>query len=291
MGDDVELEVSQDPHLGRVKIDRSQIERVFINLVVNAHDAMPVGGKVHIETFSRELTVSDVQGMGLKHSGPYVGISVRDTGCGMSEEIHSKIFEPFFTTKESGQGTGLGLSTVYGIVSHSGGMISVSSVKSQGTTFTILLPQCEECVKEEEIKCYSATEDGSGSETILLVEDNDTVRRSIRKNLESKGYTVLEAANGEMALTIFHSCKGGIHLLLTDVVMPNMSGFDLVRKIQSLNPDSKFLCMSGYPNLENNQRAEFFHRGQGNSEPYPSIMKPFSFEDLTKKIREVLRHS
>jgi len=150
MGDDVELNVSQDPHLGRVKIDRSQIERVFINLVVNARDAMPDGGTLRIETFSRELTASDVQETGLKLPGPYVGISVRDTGCGMSGEIRSKIFEPFFTTKEIGRGTGLGLSTVYGIVSHAGGTILVSSAIGQGTTFSILLPQYEECEQEAE---------------------------------------------------------------------------------------------------------------------------------------------
>ncbi len=291
MGDDVALDVSQDPHVGKVKIDQGQIERVFINLIVNARDAMPTGGKLYIETFSRELTALDAQGSVLKRPGPYVGISMRDTGCGMSEEIRSRIFEPFFTTKESGQGTGLGLSTVYGIVAHSGGTISVTSAPGEGATFTILLPRCEGGEQEEQVESPLATEDGSGSETILLVEDNDTVRRSIREMLENKGYHVLEAPDGETALTIFHSCQGAIHLVLTDVMMPNMSGFDLVRHIQALHPAPKVLCMSGYPVFEHGQAAKFFEQGQDNPESYPSILKPFSSGELTKKIRDVLQQS
>ena len=276
IGDDVELNVILDPNLGQVKADPSQMEQVLLNLAVNARDAMPNGGRITIETCMIPLAAGAQQTDPPLPPGVYAGLRVSDTGVGMDVDTASRIFEPFFTTKEPGKGTGLGLSTVYGIVQQSGGAVTVSSEPGQGATFAIILPQTTETVAppagSSDIKLLQ------GSETVLLVEDEDEVRRLVRRVLEASGYQVLEARNGDDAISEARLRTGPIHLLLTDVVMPRMSGPELACQLGLERPGMRVLYLSGHP-------AEHVAEQYGAT---PCITKPMLAETLARKVREIL---
>ena len=280
IGEDIDLVTLLDPKVGQIRADVGQIEQVVVNLAVNSRDAMPKGGKLTIETANVELdenyagTHVDVE------PGPYVMLSVSDTGCGIDPAIRLRIFEPFFTTKETGKGTGLGLSTVYGIVNQSGGSISVYSEPGEGTTFKIYLPRVDEPI--EPVARYPKGEEASrGTETILIVEDDALVRKLATETLNRFGYQVLEAAHGEEALRICRTHEGTIHLLLTDVIMPGMTGRELAGRIEPLFAKIKVLYMSGY--------TDNAILRQGRLDPDMSFLqKPFTPSILLHKVREVL---
>jgi PAS domain S-box-containing protein len=281
IGEDIELVYSLSNDLGQVKTDPSQMEQVILNLAINAKDAMPSGGKLTIETSNATLDESYVDSHIGITPGDYVMLSVSDTGLGMTPEIKERIFEPFFTTKEKGKGTGLGLSIVYGIVKQSGGSIWVYSELGLGTTFKVFLPRIEEDAKSLRPTAVP-TKSLQGSETILVVEDEEIVRKLACKVLEENGYRVFEASNGEEALHIVQKQNGNpIHLVVTDVVMPGMSGRQLVDRLVSLWPQTKALYMSGYTN------DAIAHHGV--LEPgIAYIQKPFTPDDLILKVRNVL---
>jgi len=244
IGEDIDLTATLNPKLKAIKADPGQIEQVLVNLVVNARDAMPSGGHLTIETMTVELD-SEYTGKRLGVvPGRYVMLAVSDTGTGMNEETKARIFDPFFTTKEKGKGTGLGLSTVYGIVKQSGGNIWVYSEEGCGTTFKVYLPQLETAETVESLQVE--TEIMPGSETILLLEDEDMVRNLARQILEGAGYKVVEVSRGEEAIKRFAAEDGSIDLLLTDVVMPEMSGKEVADRVCELSPSLKVLFMSGY---------------------------------------------
>jgi two-component system cell cycle sensor histidine kinase/response regulator CckA len=246
IGEDVELVLSLDPEAGALRADPVQIEQVILNLAVNARDAMPHGGRLFLET-SRFLADEEVaQAQPGMVAGEYVLLAVSDTGSGMTEDVRAHIFEPFFTTKEAGKGTGLGLSTVYGIVTQSGGAISVCSEPGHGSTFKMRFPAVE-AGSRVTLKA-SAEVMLAGYETILLAEDEATVRKYVRHILERRGYTVLEASNGREALEVAQQYRGPIHLLLTDIVMPEMGGVELVSEFAGARRQVPVLCMSGYTN-------------------------------------------
>ncbi|MDR3678163.1 MAG: PAS domain S-box protein [Acidobacteriota bacterium] len=280
IGEDIKLHTIFDPSLARVRADPGQIEQVIMNLVVNARDAMPSGGNLTIETSNVELDENYAQTHPTVKPGPHVMFAVADTGTGITLETQARIFEPFFTTKEQGKGTGLGLATVYGIVKQSGGSIWVYSELGHGTVFKIYLPAVSESLAE---KGHAKPEMGTalGSETILVVEDEEGVRSLVREALESRGYKVLETDDAEKALTLCTDHAGTIDLLLTDVVMPKMSGPAVAGKVTALRPGIKVLYMSGYTD-----EAIVHHGVLG--EGIPFIQKPFSPLALRKKIREVL---
>jgi two-component system cell cycle sensor histidine kinase/response regulator CckA len=281
LGEDIELVTLLAEDLGRLKIDPGQIEQVIMNLAVNSRDAMPNGGKLTIETTNIELDEAYTRTHIAVIPGAYVMLSVSDTGCGMTREVRDRIFEPFFTTKEKGKGTGLGLSMVYGIVKQSGGNIFVYSEPGLGTTFKIYLPRvegAEEWVKPSTIQAESS----KGTETILLVEDEEAVRTLARTILERYGYKVLDAANGDEALRIAQEFDGNmIHLMLTDVVMPGMSGRELTDRLISLHPKMKVIYMSGYTD-----NAIVNHGVLEQRVNY--IQKPFTSDTLAQKVRDVL---
>ncbi len=280
IGEDIALVTVVDPGLTRIKADRSQIEQVIMNLAVNARDAMPDGGKLTIETTDMYLDREYAQQHAAVTPGHYVMLAVTDSGCGMDDETRKRIFEPFFTTKKVGEGTGLGLSTVYGIVKQSGGNIWVYSEPGQGTTFKVYLPRVTGEVEPEEAKA-GPEKSLQGTETVLLVEDEEVVRELARRILTLYGYRVLEAANGGEALLICENRKEPIHFLLTDVVMPGMSGRELHERLAQLRPGMKSLYMSGYPD------TAILHRRA--LEPGMAfIQKPFSPEALARKVRAVL---
>jgi len=278
--EDIDLITVSGPALGRVKADPGQIEQVIMNLIVNARDAMPQGGRLTVETANVELDEAYARRHVAAQPGPYVMLAVTDTGCGMDAETQAHIFEPFFTTKEKGKGTGLGLATVYGIVKQSGGSIWVDSEPGLGTTFTIYLPRVEEA--GESLKPSAAPSKISrGSETVLLVEDEEGVRRLAYEVLQLKGYTMLEARDGSEALRIGQAHPGPIHLLVTDAVMPGMSGRQLAEHLAPVHPEAKVLYMSGY--MDNT----IVHHGvldQGMA----FLQKPFTADILARKVREVL---
>ncbi len=277
---DIELVKLLEPDLGHIKADLSQVEQIITNLAINARDAMPQGGKLTIETRNVYLDEEYAKGHPYVTPGPYVMFAVSDTGVGISEEARAHAFEPFFSTKENGKGTGLGLSTVYGIVKQSGGDILIHSEPGAGTTFKIYMPRVEE-VKEKVKPDKTAIESLRGSETILLVEDEDSVRKVAKRILEQHGYNILEARNGEVALKIHKQHKESIKLMITDVVMPGMSGKELADRISSLNPSIKVIYISGYT------YDTIFHHGvlEGGIR---FIQKPFTTESLMRKVREVL---
>jgi PAS domain S-box-containing protein len=280
IGEDIDLVIVLGPDLGRVKVDRGQIEQVVLNLAVNARDAMPQGGKLTLETVNAELDEAYARCHVTTAPGRYVMLAVSDTGVGMDAETRAHAFEPFFTTKEGGKGTGLGLATVYGIVKQSGGHIWVYSEPGQGTTFKIYFPRVEEAVAPREVQELQAAL-LRGVETILLVEDDEAVRPLVRAVLGSHGYTVLEASRGEDALATCQHHAGPIHLLLTDVVMPGMSGGELAKRLATLYPQMKTLYMSGYAN------GGIAHRGV--LEPDAAFLqKPFTPDALARKVAEVL---
>jgi len=280
IGEDIDLVMVPAQNLGQVRVDPGQIEQVLLNLVVNARDAMPQGGKIVIETANVALDSSYAGGHFPVNSGPYAMLAVSDSGCGMSAEIQSHIFEPFFTTKEQGKGTGLGLAMVYGIVKQSEGYIWVYSEVGKGTAFKIYFPRVDAQPPQQEAAKVSR-ERAVGAETILLVEDEHSLRALVRGLLEGVGYTVLEAHDGENALLSSGDYDGRIHLLLTDVVMPRMSGPDLALQLTASRRDMKVLYMSGYAD-----DAIVRHGVLASNAAY--LQKPFTPETLARKVREVL---
>ncbi|MFI5089847.1 MAG: PAS domain S-box protein [Terriglobales bacterium] len=279
IGEDIHLVLDRASNLGRVKADPGQLQQVLMNLAVNARDAMPQGGKLIIATTNATLAESYVHHRPVVRPGPYVMLSVSDTGCGMDKATQARIFEPFFTTKEPGKGTGLGLSTVYGIVKQSGGFVWVYSEPGQGTTFKIYLPRVDQVA--EALADASKPMLPSGSETILLVEDEGALRRLAQSCLQSGGYRVLEAEDGKTAVEIARRQTEPIHLLLTDVVMPAMSGVELAEQFASSWPETRLLYMSGYTDELIAQHGVMYTRTA-------ILEKPFSRESLLRRVREVL---
>jgi two-component system, cell cycle sensor histidine kinase and response regulator CckA len=265
--------------LGRVRADRSNIEQVIMNLVVNARDAMPQGGKLTMETDNVILDDAYAQAhLGVK-PGPHVMLAVSDTGTGIDKATLARIFEPFFTTKESGKGTGLGLSTVFGVVQQSGGSVWVYSEVGKGTTFKIYLPRVDEAVEWAGENAPPTTL--RGSETILLVEDDDQVRIVARSILRRAGYHVIDARNAGEALLHFERHPATIDLLLSDVVMPQVSGPELAKRLASTQPEMKVLCMSGYTD-------DSIVRHGVLEAHLAYLQKPITPETLTARVREVL---
>lgn len=272
-------EAGEDP--AWIKADPGQIEQVLLNLVVNAKDAMPNGGNLTIHTSLSELPPSIAGETSSAHPGKHVSLVVSDNGSGMDPKTMQHIFEPFFTTKEVGKGTGLGLSTVYGIVKQANGHIQVESAPGKGTTFRIWFPRHAEEELTRLPAPAAASAPGACSETILVVEDSDMLLGLVRTILESEGYQVLTAGQGEEALRVFRAFQGPIRLLLTDVVMPNMNGWELVEQVRALRPEVKILFMSGYPEKEVEADGSLPIR-----EPF--LQKPFSPKVLKEKVREIL---
>jgi len=280
IGEHIVLEALLDRDTGRVRADSGQLEQVLMNLALNARDAMPQGGKLTIKTAEVTLGKEYAREHIDAEPGPYAMLAVSDTGRGMDEETQSHIFEPFFTTKEAGRGTGLGLSTVFGVVKQSKGRISVSSEPGRGTTFTIYLPSVPDRPEAEKAR-QAQPETLRGTETVLLVEDEQMVRRAVRDVLQRNGYSVLVASNAGEALLISEQHTGFIHLLVTDVIMPRMSGPDLVERLDPWHPEMKVLYVSGYTD---NAIAE-----HGVLDPGVALLqKPFSVESLLQMVRQVL---
>jgi len=280
IGEDVDLVTALDLNVGSVKADVGQLEQVLMNLAVNARDAMPTGGKLTIETANVEHDPDYAREREAALLRRFVMLAVSDTGIGMDEATKARIFEPFFTTKEPGKGTGLGLATVYGIVQQSGGFIWVYSEPGHGTTFKIYLPQVEAPLEGRAVGAAPG-DLPRGTETILLVEDAAAVRAVTRQVLERQGYTVLEAAHGAAALQTAAGHPGPIHLLLTDVVMPVLSGRQLADQLARLRPDAKVLYASGYTD-----DAVVRHGVLEAGISY--LQKPFTADSLARKVREVL---
>ena len=278
IGEDVELNVETRSEHSAVRIDPSQMQQVIVNLAINARDAMPEGGVLSIRT--KDIVVKEQLADRQKlPQGRYVLISISDTGCGMDENVRQHLFEPFFTTKEPGKGTGLGLSTVYGIVRQIGGAIEVDSTVGSGSTFNVYLPHhCASTVVELPIMSHKALSEGT--ETILLVEDEDTVRSLLKEVLEMAGYTVLAARHGRQALRIAERYRGGVDLVVTDVVMPFLGGKQLIERLRCLRPNLKVLIISGYLNQSVSEES-----GVG---VYPFLSKPFSPYEFSKKLRAIL---
>jgi len=282
IGEDIELVATRDPILGRVKADQGQIEQVILNLVVNARDAMPQGGKLVIATANTEMDETFVKRYPYPvQTGPYIVLTVADSGVGMDAATKARVFEPFFTTKEKGKGTGLGLSTVYGVVKQSGGYIDFDSEPGEGTTFRIYLRRVSEPV-ESEGPAAEAQSPSREAGVVLLVEDEASLRRLTRNLLELSGYTVLEAKDGNEALRISQEHAGAIGLLLTDIVMPGINGRALAQQLSQERPDMKILFMSGYTGQGIGEK-EYLERGDS------FLQKPVTRELLTRKVREALR--
>jgi CheY-like chemotaxis protein len=275
--ENVELCIQTAPDLGAVKADPVQVEQVLINLVVNARDAMPKGGKLTIATAPREVLSDLGEGESLIRAGTYATLSVSDTGVGMDSETRARIFEPFFTTKDVGKGTGLGLATVYGIIKQSNGQIEVESEPGKGASFRLSLPRVEqEAVAPRKATMTETHKHGTG--TILLAEDEPLLRELGETILTQAGYRIQTAPNAEELKKFVAEHDGKIDLLLTDVVMPGMSGPELVRLVRARWPDVRVLYMSGYADDE----IEDLDRDAG------FLQKPFTPMELTAKIAEML---
>jgi signal transduction histidine kinase len=281
LGEDIiDLCADLEPHLGSIKADPGQIEQVIMNLAVNARDAMPTGGQLTIQTRNVTIGKGPRRETLMLDKGTYVLLAIRDTGHGMSEETQSHLFEPFFTTKEKGKGTGLGLSTVYGIVKQSGGTIGIESTPGLGTTCKIFFPKVDEIAQAAPVT-NGAVGRAIGRETILVVEDDPSVRGLVQEALRLSGYEVLVARHGIEALLSGAKHPGPIHLLLTDVAMPQMSGPEVAEKLTVVRPEIKVLYMSGYPD------HPVFEQG-GINRDTAFLQKPFTPHLLTQKVREVL---
>jgi len=280
IGEDIDLSTVLGADLGRIKADQGQLEQVLMNLVVNARDAMPQGGKLLIHTENMIMDQAFIRRYPYPvQPGPYVCLTVSDTGIGMDAETKARAFEPFFTTKEKGKGTGLGLSMVYGVVKQSGGYIDIESSPGVGTTFKIYLPRVEEAAKTEHSSKPAAS--FTGNETILVAEDEASLRSLTRATLEQCGYRVLEAKDGVEALEVSDGHEGAIDLLLTDMVMPGMGGRALAQELTRRRPEIRVAYMSGYTGQSVGS--------QGPVDPGSVfLMKPFTRELLTRKIREAL---
>jgi two-component system cell cycle sensor histidine kinase/response regulator CckA len=282
IGEGIELEVAMHPAPLQLSIDRAQLEQVFLNLVVNARDAMPQGGKLQVITAPAQLDAEYVRDHAGASVGPHVALGVRDTGSGMGEEVLARIFEPFFTTKEQGKGTGLGLATVYGVVEQSGGSISVESKLGFGTTFEVFFRAASEPEQRRAPSVRApGVEQAPREATILVVEDEEGVRRGVQRILKHAGYQVLVAADPQQALALVADVSGKLDLLLTDVVMPMMTGAELAERVLRMRPGIKVLYMSGHARealdaqLLRNQGADF-------------VQKPFTRQGLLGKIHTVL---
>jgi PAS domain S-box-containing protein len=280
IGEHIELVATLDPALGHVLADPFQVEQVLVNLVLNARDAMPQGGKLTIETSNADLEETNPTRRSMVPPGKYVLLAVTDTGVGMSPETQSRIFEPFFTTKAFGEGTGLGLATVYGIVKQSGGFIWVYSEQGCGTRFKIYFPR-EDRPLTPSLSSNFCLDSCRGTETVLLVEDAEPLRALIREFLADSGYTILDAGNGSDATRIGQQHDGPIHLLLSDVVMPGIGGMQLAEQMKALRPQIRVLYMSGYPNDGIVQSGVL---GTG----VALLEKPFTRDTLLQKVRNVL---
>lgn len=278
IGEDIDVLSEFAPNLGKVKADPGQMEQVIMNLAVNARDAMPKGGKLTIETANIDLDSGYASHHLSVAPGKYIMLAISDTGCGMDAETQNHIFEPFFTTKDSG--TGLGLSTVYGIVKQSGGNIWVYSELGVGTTFKVYLPRASDSTEPGQVAAEGSQISG-GSETILLVEDEQAVREIVRETLTSQGYTVLEAQHGPEALRIAEKHTSRIHLLMTDVVMPAMHGPELADALCKIHSETKVLFMSGYTDSALTRHGVL----EGKRE---FMQKPFTLGDLAKRVRGIL---
>ena len=310
LGETVKLKLEHERGAGRILADRGQFDQVIINLAVNARDAMAEGGPLVIRTFRRDLERPMQQSGEVIPVGSYLVIEVEDKGTGIPKDVLDRIFEPFFSTKEVGQGTGLGLSTVYGIIHQSGGYVTVESHIGRGTTFRLLFPRADEDArarraaaaltdetapsatpktkgngtgtgtdKEPELPLFEA--DLTGSETILLVEDEDAVRMFGARALRNKGYKVLEAQNGEVALDVVNGTAPKIDLIISDVVMPGMDGYTLVRQLREQMPQVKVILMSGYA-------EDAFQDQIDKDETLHFLPKPFTLKTLVGKVKEII---
>jgi two-component system cell cycle sensor histidine kinase/response regulator CckA len=280
--ENVSLKLEHGADLWPVHADEAQLSNAIINLVVNARDAMPKGGTVTIRTANETATMPVALGTAIMPAGDYLRIEVADTGIGIAKEHLGKIFDPFFTTKPVGQGTGLGLATVYGIVKQTGGFITVDSEIGKGTVFRIFLPRFradQSAVQQEPERVQPR--DVTGQDTVLLVEDEEAVRSFAARALRMRGYNVLEASGGEDALEIVRTASAPIHLLITDVVMPNMDGPTLVRAVRRIRPQMPVIFMSGYA-------EESFRRNDEKAEDLHFLPKPFGLKQLAAKVKEVL---
>jgi hypothetical protein len=283
IGEDIELVIRGSSDLGMIRADASQMEQVIMNLAVNSRDAMPSGGRLLIETLNADLDQMYTSAHPVVRAGRYVLLAVSDTGTGMTEETQAHIFEPFFTTKEQGKGTGLGLATVYGVVKQSGGFIWVYSEVGKGTSFKIYLPRVDQAAEKAGVPLASA-EAPRGTETVLLAEDEQDVREVAREFLESGGYTVLEARNGAEALQIAAKHGGAIDLLVTDMVMPKMTGQELAGRLQQQRYGLRVIYMSGYSEHAASEAA------QGDSS-MKLLTKPFSRTAILRLVRQTLNES
>jgi two-component system cell cycle sensor histidine kinase/response regulator CckA len=285
LGENIELKLDQASGLWPVKADLHQFEQVIINLAVNARDAMPEGGKLVIRTANVEEAESRELGAMQLPQGEYVLIEVCDTGTGMSPEVKQKIFEPFFSTKEVGRGTGLGLSTVYGIVKQTGGYIFADSVPGDGTVMRVYLPRYVETVAEAEPvvaeRRPEKPKDLTGRGTVLLVEDEDAVRSFAARALGQRGYNVLQATTGAEALTVFEKHQGDVDLVVSDVVMPEMDGPTLFEKLRRERPDLKVIFISGYA-------EDAFRQHLAENEDFMFLQKPFDLKELAAAVKAAL---
>jgi len=281
IGEDIDLKIVLPQKLGTIRADRGQIEQVLLNLAVNARDAMPQGGTLTIETANSELGQSDVKRFRYVTPGPYVMLRVTDSGCGMDSELQSHIFEPFFTTKEKGKGTGLGLATVYGVIKQSGGYIWVDSEPGKGATFRIYLPEVQESPDSTGEEKPRAKPASAASRTILLVEDEESLRKLTRTILVEAGYIVLDAHDAACALQLSTETGDAIDLLLTDVVMPGMSGRQLADELSPRRPEMRVLYMSGY--------TDGAVAAHGALESGISVLhKPFTRDQLVRRVEDAL---
>jgi two-component system, cell cycle sensor histidine kinase and response regulator CckA len=284
----IELKVLAAAPPNFIKADAGQIEQVILNLVVNARDAMPGGGQLTIETKNVELRTTYAGSHARIPPGKYVALRVNDNGTGMHKDVQAKIFEPFFTTKKPGEGTGLGLAIVYGVVKQTGGWITTRSELGAGTTVDIYFPEAQkqnavESASRAEISHAPAAGEARGNETILLVEDQEGIRELVCEFLQGKGYTVLVAADGYQALQIADECRGAIHLLLTDVVMPNLGGRELALRLAPARPQMKVMFMSGYPD-----HSTWSHGLVDDFQSAAVLQKPFLLDTLAGKVRGLL---